>query len=121
MRELGISGIQLCFCHDNIAAYHKLFEVESSFRMAKYDLIARQIFNHKHKFIEAHLPIVFAELVISRIIQYRTGLSSKMYLRLLKLIRTGVLSINGALNKFHPLFDLEVRSALEAISSEMIK
>ena len=45
-----------------ITAYHDLFEVERSFRMAKTDLRARPIFHHTREAIEAHLTIVFAAL-----------------------------------------------------------
>ncbi len=37
-----------------ITAYHQLFEVEASFRMAKSDLKARPIFHRKRDAIEAH-------------------------------------------------------------------
>jgi len=43
-----------------IAAYHDLWQVEKSFRMAKSDLRARPIFHHQRDAIEAHLTVVFA-------------------------------------------------------------
>lgn len=42
-----------------VGAYHALFQVEASFRMAKTDLRARPIFHHQHDSIHAHLTIVF--------------------------------------------------------------
>jgi hypothetical protein len=39
-----------------VAAYHDLWQVEKSFRMAKSDLRARPMFHHEHDSIEAHLP-----------------------------------------------------------------
>ena len=38
-----------------IAAYHDLWRVERSFRMAKSDLRARPVFHHQRQAIEAHL------------------------------------------------------------------
>ena len=52
-----------------ITAYHQLFNVETSFRMAKSDLKARPVFHHKRNAIEAHLTIVFTSLAISRQIE----------------------------------------------------
>lgn len=60
-----------------ITAYHGLFNVEASFRMAKSDLRARSMFHRKHDSIEAHLTIVFAALAVSRLLQDLTGLSIK--------------------------------------------
>jgi hypothetical protein len=78
-----------------IAAYHKLFEVEASFRMAKSDLRARPIFHHKREAIEAHLTIVLASLAVSRQIERLTGISIKRFVRNLRPIRSGIVSING--------------------------
>ena len=36
-----------------IGAYHRLFEIERSFRMSKHDLAARPIYHHKRASIEA--------------------------------------------------------------------
>ena len=55
--------------HAVIAAYHDLWQVEKSFRMAKSDLRARPIFHHKREAIEAHLTVVFAALAVSRHLQ----------------------------------------------------
>ena len=41
-----------------IAAYHDLWRVEQSFRMAKSDLRARPVFHHQRDAIEAHLTCV---------------------------------------------------------------
>ena len=64
-----------------IAAYHRLFQIEKSFRMAKSDLAARPIFHRTRDSIEAHLTIVFAALAISRWIEDRTGWSIKKFVR----------------------------------------
>jgi transposase len=60
-----------------IAAYHDLWQVERSFRMAKTDLRARPVFHRQRDSIEAHLTIVFAALAISRYLQEQTGASIK--------------------------------------------
>lgn len=78
-----------------IAAYHSLFEVEASFRMAKSDLAARPIFHHTKDSIEAHLTIVFCALAISRDLQRRSGASIKKILTTLELIRDGIGEINS--------------------------
>lgn len=52
-----------------IDAYHQLFNVEASFRMAKTDLKARPIFHRQREKIEAHLTVVFCAIAISRHIQ----------------------------------------------------
>jgi transposase len=49
-----------------IGSYHRLFEIEKSFRMSKHDLQARPIYHRKRDPIEAHLTIVFAALAVSR-------------------------------------------------------
>ena len=54
-----------------ISAYHQLFQVEKSFRMAKSDLQARPIYHRTRDSIEAHLTIVFAALAVSRWIEAR--------------------------------------------------
>lgn len=78
-----------------ISAYHQLFQVEASFRMAKSDLKARPIFHRKRDSIEAHLTIVFASLAIGRRIEAKTGVSIKKLVKLLKPLRAGFISVNG--------------------------
>jgi hypothetical protein len=90
----GLAGIKgyvtnLAACPDGtpmtaefvIGAYHRLFEIEKSFRMSKHDLQARPIFHHKRESIEAHLTVVFAALAISRFIETETGWSTKRFVR----------------------------------------
>jgi transposase len=64
-----------------IDAYHRLFQIEKSFRMSKHDLQARPIYHHKRDSIEAHLTIVFAALAVSRWIEDTTGWSIKKFVR----------------------------------------
>jgi hypothetical protein len=78
-----------------ISAYHQLWHVEQSFRMSKSDLKARPVFLHKRDSIEAHLTIVFASLAISKIIEYKTGISIKRFVNTIRPIRSGIVTING--------------------------
>lgn len=78
-----------------INAYHDLFNVEASFRMAKSDLRARPMFHRKHDSIEAHLTIVFAALAVSRLLQDLTGLSIKRLVRTLRPLRSVTINLAG--------------------------
>ena len=78
-----------------IAYYHQLFRIEATFRMAKSDLRARPIYHRKRESIEAHLTIVLAALAINRRIEYQTGISIKQFVKLLRPIRSGIVTING--------------------------
>jgi hypothetical protein len=71
-----------------IAAYHRLFQIEASFRMSKHDLAARPIYHHKRESIEAHLSIVFAALAVSRLVEDRTGWSIRKFVRTARRYRT---------------------------------
>jgi transposase len=71
-----------------IGAYHRLYEIERSFRMSKHDLAARPIYHHKRESIEAHLSIVFAALAITRLVEDRTGWSIRKFVRTARRYRT---------------------------------
>jgi transposase len=77
-----------------VAYYHQLFHVEATFRMAKSDLKARPIYHRKRDAIEAHLTIVLAALAISRNIERLTGISIKQFVKYLRPIRSGIVTIN---------------------------
>jgi hypothetical protein len=62
-----------------IGAYHRLIEIEKSFRMSKHDLQAWPIYHRKRDPIEAHLTIVFAALAVSRWIEQTTGWSIRKF------------------------------------------
>jgi transposase len=101
-----------------IGAYHRLFQIEKSFRMSKHDLAARPIYHHKRDSIEAHLTIVFAALAISRLIEDATGWSIKKFVRTARRYRTiqiqaGAHTITAA----DPLPD-DLRAALDAIDRQ---
>jgi hypothetical protein len=97
----GLAGIKgyvtnLAACPDGtpvtadfvIGAYHRLFEIERSFRMSKHDLQARPIYHHKRESIEAHLAVVFAALAVTRWIEHETGWSIKKFVRTARRYRT---------------------------------
>jgi transposase len=102
---------------DVIAYYHQLFQVEATFRMAKSDLKARPIFHRKRDSIEALLTIVFAALAIGRNIEFQTGISIKQFVKLLRPIRSGIVTING--NEFlaKPEIPDAVKSVLNRLGS----
>lgn len=79
-----------------INQYHQLFQVEKSFRMAKSDLKARPIFHHKRDSIEAHLTIVMAAMALGKTIEAKTGVSIKQFVKTLRPVRSGVITINGS-------------------------
>jgi len=76
-----------------VAAYHDLYQVERSFRMAKSDLAARPMFHRIRDSIEAHLTVVFAALAVSREAQARTGVSIKKIVQTLRPLRTATISL----------------------------
>ena len=102
---------------DVIACYYQLFQVEASFRMAKSDLRARPIYHRKRDSIEAHLTIVLAALAISRNIEYQTGISIKQFVKSLRPIRSGVVTINGAEVLAEPEAPSTVQTLLNRLSS----
>lgn len=77
-----------------IAFYHQLFNIEVSFRMTKSDLKARPIFHRKRDSIEAHLTIVLVALAVSRTIESVTGLSIRQFIKMIRPIRSGVITIS---------------------------
>jgi transposase len=77
-----------------IDAYHRLFQIEKSFRMSKSDLRARPMFHRTRDSIEAHLTIVFAALAMARLIQEKTGLSVKKFVQRLRPLRDAVIRID---------------------------
>lgn len=98
-----------------IDAYHRLFQIEKSFRMSKHDLQARPIYHHKRASIDAHLTIVFAALAISRWIEQTTGWSIKRFVRTTRRYRTIQIQAGAhALTAADPLPD-DLRSALASI------
>jgi len=100
-----------------IACYHQLFQVEAAFRMAKSDLKARPIYHRKRDSIEAHLTIVMAALAIGKNIEVQTGISIKQFVKLLRPIRSGVITINGNETIAEPETPESVKDILKKLSS----
>ncbi len=101
-----------------MAAYHDLYQVERSFRMAKSDLAARPIFHRLRDSIEAHLTIVFAALAISRWAQARTGLSIKRILTTLRPLRSATITIGNRQVNATARVPPEAQDILDALSAE---
>ena len=100
-----------------IGAYHRLFEIEKSFRTAESDLAARPVYHHTRDSIGAHLTVVFAALAVSRRVEDATGWSIKEFVRTLRRYRTVQIEVGGhTVTAADPLPD-EVRQVLEAIKA----
>ena len=99
-----------------IGSYHRLFEIEKSFRMSKSDLQARPIYHRKRDSIEAHLTIVFAALAVSRWIEAQTSWSIRKFVKTARRYRTiEIQAGRQTITAADPLPD-DLRQALEAIS-----
>ncbi len=99
-----------------VHAYHQLFQVEKSFRMSKSDLKARPIFHHKLDSIKAHLTIVFAALSVARYIESSTGLTIKRFIQKLRVIQSGVVSIEGKHYQTHPVIPQDIQQIANKLS-----
>ena len=78
-----------------VAAYHDLFQVETTFRMAKTDLRARPMFASTADSIHAHLTVVFCALAISRHLYKTTGVTVRRIVRALRPLRDVTITIDG--------------------------
>jgi len=104
-----------------ISAYHRLFQIEASFRMSKHDLAARPIYHHKRDSIDAHLTIVFAALAISRLVEERTGWSIRKFVRTTRRYRTvQIRAGQHLLTAEDPLPD-DLRDALALITGPKVR
>jgi hypothetical protein len=98
-----------------IEAYHDLYQVERSFRIAKSDLAARPVFHHQREAIEAHLTIVFTALAIARHLQAVTGVSIRKIVRTLRPLRSAVIEIAGHQLTADPDLTPAAREILKAL------
>jgi hypothetical protein len=99
-----------------IGAYHRLFQIEASFRMSKHDLAARPIYHRKRESIEAHLTVVLAALAVGRLVEDRTGWSIRRFVRTARRYRTVQIRAGQHLiTAADPLPD-DLRDALNAIN-----
>ena len=101
-----------------IGAYHQLFQIEKSFRMAKSDLQARPVYHRKRDSIEAHLTIVLRRAggqPLDR--EHQTGWSIRNSSRTARRYRTiQIQAGDHVITAADPLPD-DLRHALEAINS----
>jgi hypothetical protein len=98
-----------------IGSYHRLFEIEKSFRMSKSDLEARPVYHRKRDSIEAHLTIVFAALAVGRWIEAQTGWSIRKFVKTARRYRTiEIQAGRQTITAADPLSD-DLREALNAI------
>ena len=99
-----------------IGAYHQLFQIEKSFRMAKSDLQARPVYHRTRDSIEAHLTIVFAALAVSRWIEKTTGWSIRKFVKTARRYRTiDIQAGDHIITAADPIPD-DLRKAIEAIN-----
>ena len=99
-----------------IGAYHRLFQIEKSFRMAKSDLAARPIYHRTRDSIEAHLTIVFAALAVTHELETRTSWSIKRFVQNARRYRTiAIRAGDHVLAAEEPLPD-DLRGALALIT-----
>jgi transposase len=104
-----------------IAYYHQLWHVEQSFRMSKSDLKARPIFHHHKEAIEAHLTVVMAALAMGRVIERKTNLSIKKFVKTLRPIRSGTVVIDGKKYPAEAAIPTEVAPLLTVLKSNTLK
>jgi hypothetical protein len=98
------------------SSYHRLFEIEKSFRMSKSDLQARPVYHRKRDSIEAHLTIVFAALAAGRWIESQTGWSIRKFVKTARRYREiEIKAGQHVITAADPLPD-DLRQALDAIS-----
>jgi Transposase DDE domain len=100
-----------------IGAYHQLFQIEKSFRMAKSDLQARPVYHRKRDSIEAHLTIVFAALAVSRWIEHQTGWSIRKFVKTARRYRTIQIQAGDHIITAADPLPSDLRTALTKINS----
>lgn len=98
-----------------IDAYHDLWQVERSFRMAKSDLRARPVFHHQREAIEAHLTIVFAALAVARHLQNTTGVTIKKLVQTLRPLRSVVIALGDQTIPADPTPGPDARTILDQL------
>ncbi|MBG0817875.1 IS1634 family transposase [Planomonospora sp. ID82291] len=100
-----------------IGSYHRLFEIEKSFRMAKSDLAARPIYHRTRDSIAAHLTIVFAALAVSRWIEEATGWSIRKFVKTVRRYRTIEIQAGDHIITAADPLPADVRQTLETIKT----
>jgi len=98
-----------------ISFYHQLWHVEQSFRISKSDLKARPVFHRKRDSIDAHLTIVFAALAVGKAIEQKTGVSIKRFVKTLRPIRSGIVSVGGKRYQAEPKISTEAQTLIRKL------
>jgi hypothetical protein len=101
-----------------IDAYHDLYKVEESFRMAKSDLRARPIHHSDRANIEAHITLVFAGLAVGRYLQTVTGLTISRLVKQLRPLRSAVISVAGHTLTAQPELSPQIKQILAKINQQ---
>ncbi|MFL1375863.1 MULTISPECIES: IS1634 family transposase [unclassified Nocardiopsis] len=109
-------GVEVMTGEQVVAAYHDLYQVERSFRMAKSDLAARPVFHRLRESIEAHLTIVFAALAVARRAQALTGASIASIVKTLRPLRTATISLGGQRIQAPPRIPDEAQQMLDTLA-----
>ena len=104
-----------------IGAYHQLFQIEKSFRMAKSDLQARPVYHRTRDSIEAHLTIVFAALAVSRWIEHQTGWSIRKFVKTARRYRTIEIQAGDHVITAADPLPGDLQQALEAIGGGTVR
>jgi hypothetical protein len=100
-----------------IGAYHRLFEIEKLFRMAKATCRPGPSTTASATPSKPHLTIVFAALAVSRWIERQTGWSIRKFVRTARRYRAIQIQAGPhVITAADPLPD-DLRQALEAINS----
>jgi hypothetical protein len=84
--------------------------------MAKSDLRARPIFHHTRQSIEAHLTVVFAALAIGRRIEKQTGTSIKHFVKTMRPLRNGVITIRRKEYTAQPQITKEAQALIDKLA-----
>jgi hypothetical protein len=99
-----------------IGAYHRLFQIEASFRMSKHDLAARPIYHHKRGSIEAHLTMCSPRSPWAGSSEDRPGWSIRKFVQTARRHRTVQIRAGSQLLTAEDPIPDDLRDALARIS-----
>jgi hypothetical protein len=99
-----------------IGAYHNLYKIEKTFRMAKSDLAIRPVHHRLRESINAHLTIVFAAMAVSHWIETTTRWSIKKFVTTARRYRTTWAKIGTQILPIQKPLPDDLRKALDQIN-----
>lgn len=122
---LGIKGYCTDLSEDELSneivieRYHKLWQIEQTFRMSKFDLQTRPIFHHKEDAIKAHILICFVSLIGEKYLE----LTTKMSLREIKFLVWNITEthIQDRLTKEKFIFRSPIKELMESPLGLLVK